>query len=77
MDALDAGKESEAFGELSAARSMLKDSPAASQPVGGAAILAQDSKLQSYQQTLSGARQDVRKAKKAIQFDNYTTQKKR
>ncbi|HXX64035.1 MAG TPA: VWA domain-containing protein [Bacteroidota bacterium] len=77
MDALDAGKESEAFGELSAARSMLKDSPAASKPVGGAAILAQDSKLQSYQQTLSGARQDVRKAKKAIQFDNYTTQKKR
>jgi len=77
MDALDAGKQSEALGEISAAREMLKDSPAASQPVGGAAILAQDSKLGSYQQTLSNAKQDMRKAKKGIQFDNYTTQKKK
>lgn len=75
MVSLDEGKNEEAVKELSAARDALRASPAAAQAGAGAAIMAQEQKLSAYQQTIADSVGDARKAKKAIQFENYKQQR--
>ncbi len=78
LQALDEGKQEEAAQELATANQMLSASPAASNAsgAGAASIREQQEKLDSYQDMLSGEA-DARKAKKAIQYDNYRTQKQK
>ncbi len=77
MKALDEGREEDAAKELSDARSVIIASPAAaSVGAAGKAIREQEAKLEEYSDTLRQNRDDVNKAKKSIQYDNYKTQKK-
>ena len=75
MNALDQGKGDVAQEELAAARRMLQVSPAAGGSLSGAAIRAQDAKLDTYQQRLKDGPGALPKAKKSIQYDNYRTQR--
>ncbi|MCZ6775584.1 MAG: VWA domain-containing protein [Ignavibacteria bacterium] len=76
MKALDEGREEDAAKQLSDARSVIIASPAAaSVGAAGKAIREQEAKLEEYSDTLRQNRDDVNKAKKSIQYDNYKTRK--
>lgn len=77
MQALDEGRREEAVKELASAKQMLSSSPAASNASGegAAALREQEAKLESYKDILSKPEEAAR-AKKAIQYGNYQTQKK-
>lgn len=77
LRALDEGRREEAAKELQAAQAVVQSSPASlSAGAGGAILGEQKSKLESYQNLLKDSA-DARRAKKAIQFENYKTQKAR
>jgi len=75
MAALDDGDEAEAQARLEAAQSSLERSAAVAAP-GAAGELLQDQKdkLEDYKRSVS---EEGRRAKKAIHYDNYRTQKKK
>ncbi|MBF8296676.1 MAG: hypothetical protein HW389_3221 [Bacteroidetes bacterium] len=76
LKALDEGRRDDAEKELKAAESVVMTSPAAlSKGAGGAMIGDQRARLESFQNLLRDSA-DFRKAKKAIQFENYQVQKK-
>jgi len=75
MEALDEGKPEEAAKEIDDARQMILSSPAAGSSAGASMLGEQASKLDSFQNTLKDS--DARKAKKAIQYENYKTQKQK
>lgn len=78
MRALDEGRREDAEAELKEARAFILSSPAAS--VGGevgAVIKQQEEKLRGYADSLADDKDGAQRAKKAIQYDNYRTQKKR
>jgi Ca-activated chloride channel family protein len=75
---VDEGKREEAEKEMSRAVEFLGNSAATSlESQAGAEVRSQMARLQSYADTLREAKDDTRRAKKAIQYDNYMTQKKR
>ncbi|MDP2886619.1 MAG: VWA domain-containing protein [Ignavibacteria bacterium] len=76
LKALDEGRRDDAEKELKAAESVVMTSPAAlSKGAGGAMIGDQRARLESFQNLLRDSA-DFRKAKKAIQYENYQVQKK-
>ena len=78
MKALDEGRDKDAERVLGDARQILSASPAAT--AGGAAAEAvydQMNTITGYEDTLRANREDLRRAKKAIQYDNYQVQKRR
>ncbi len=76
LKALDEGRKDDAAKELKAAQSAVMMSPAAlSKGAGGAVLGDQRVRLESFQNLLRDS-VDLRKAKKAIQFENYQVQKK-
>jgi len=76
LKALDEGREDDASRELKEARAYILNSPAASQSGAvGQAIQEQGEKLERYSDTLKENKDDTKKAKKSIQYDNYRTQK--
>ena len=78
MKALDEGRTEEAKSELSSAKQVLMSSPAASYGgANGAAVQEQAARLDSFNQTLNDKETDTRRAKKAIQYENYRIQKKK
>jgi len=77
MKALDEGRHEDAAMELKAAESSLATSSAAAiAGAAGEAIQDQMLRLQSYQSILKDS-SDQRRAKKAIQYNNYQTQKQK
>lgn len=74
MQALDAGNHEEAAKEIGEAQEMIQSSPAATSGAGAAILGEQAGRLDEYQKTLKDSN-DVRRAKKAIQYENYRTQK--
>lgn len=77
MKALDEGRHEDAAMELKVAESSLATSPAAAiAGAAGEAVQEQMLKLQSYQSILKDS-SDQRRAKKAIQYDNYQAQKRK
>ncbi|MGB2870222.1 MAG: VWA domain-containing protein [Bacteroidota bacterium] len=78
MKALDDGKPEEAAEKLQEARQALSSSPAAAtMGAGGAAVRNQEQMLDSFKSMVKDSAQDARRAKKAIQYQNYKTQKGR
>jgi Ca-activated chloride channel homolog len=76
MESLDRGDREEATRALSGASQALMSSPAAAAPgVAGDAIREQVQRLQGYADTLKSDNKDGRRAKKAIQYNNYQQQK--
>ncbi|HUI11472.1 MAG TPA: VWA domain-containing protein [Bacteroidota bacterium] len=75
MQALDEGKKDLAERELAAAGAALAASPAATSAASAPAIRAQAERLASYRQQIRDAGAPAGKAKKAIQFENYRTQR--
>jgi Ca-activated chloride channel family protein len=75
---LDQGDKDAALARLNEARQQLAASPSVA--AGGAAadaIREQEAKLQAYADTLARSDMSSARAKKAIQYENYQTQKKR
>ncbi len=72
LDALDAGDEAEAVVRLEEAKSVLSASPAAS-GAGSAEIREQLGRLDAFKDSVMTS--DTRRAKKAIQYENYLQQK--
>ncbi|MEX1276751.1 MAG: VWA domain-containing protein [Bacteroidota bacterium] len=72
MHAMDRGDMDEAAGELKAAETMIATS-IANAPAGAGAefLLQQRSRLEQYQHILKDSVNDARRAKKAIQYENY------
>jgi Ca-activated chloride channel family protein len=76
LKALDEGRKDDAAKELKAAESAVMTSPAAfSKGAGGAMLGDQRARLEGFQNLLRDSA-NSRKAKKAIQFENYQVQKK-
>ena len=76
LRALDEGRREDAARELKNAQDAVMASPAAFSTGAGASLLIQQKgRLESYQQLLKDSTDD-RKAKKAIQYENYQVQKK-
>jgi len=75
MEALDHGSGEEASRELDEAKRMILSSPAAASGAGGGILGKQADRLDMYQDVLKDSVGDARKAKKAIQYENYKTQK--
>ena len=76
LKALDEGRKDDAAKELKAAQSAVMLSPAAySRGAGGAMLGDQRARLENFQNLLKDSA-DLRKAKKAIQYENYQVQKK-
>lgn len=76
LKALDEGRKDDAARELKSAQSAVMMSPAAmSKGAGGAMLGDQRARLESFQNLLRDS-VDSRKAKKAIQYENYQVQKK-
>ena len=76
LKALDEGRKDDAAKELKAAQSAVMLSPAAfSRGAGGVMLGDQRARLENYQNLLKDSA-DLRKAKKAIQYENYQVQKK-
>ncbi len=76
LKALDEGRKDDAARELKAAQSAVMLSPAAySKGASGAMLGEQRARLESFQNLLRDS-VDSRKAKKAIQYENYQVQKK-
>ncbi len=75
---LDEGKREEAEKELASAARVLGVSSAAGQAGAPAAVIQeQQSRVQSFSDMLKDSRADAARAKKAIQYENYRTQKQR
>lgn len=75
LQALDEGRTKDAEKAIHEAKEMLNASPAAaSMGAGGASVREQAGKLGSFNDLLKDS-SDARKAKKAIQYENYRTQK--
>jgi Ca-activated chloride channel family protein len=78
LKALDEGRSEEAMKELKDARRDLAAAPAAVSSASGAAMIReQEEKLRSYTDSLAAAKDDTRKVKKSIQYENYMSQKKK
>jgi Ca-activated chloride channel family protein len=78
MESLDRGDREEASRTLSGAGQVLMSSPAAAAPgAAGDAIREQVQRLRGYADTLRSGITDSRRAKKAIQYDNYQQQKQK
>ncbi len=78
MESLDKGDREEATRTLAGAGQALMSSPAAAAPGPGSdAIREQVQRLRNYTDTLRSGSQDARRAKKAIQYENYQQQKQR
>jgi len=75
MQALDEGKGDAAEKELAAAHAVLSASPAAADAGAGGAIRAQAARLDAFRQQLKDTNAPAGKAKKAIQYENYRTQR--
>jgi hypothetical protein len=72
MQAMDRGDMEEAAVELKAAETMIAASIASAPSGAGAGVLLQQrSRLEQYQQMLKDSVDDGRRAKKAIQYENY------
>ena len=74
MEMLDAGRNDDAERALSDAKEVLRSSPAASAAGAGTHISEQADQIGSFESLLKDS-SDTRKAKKAIQYQNYKTQK--
>jgi Ca-activated chloride channel family protein len=74
LRALDKGEREEAARELKAAEATLIASPAAASGASAPMLNEQKAKLESFQRLLSDS-VDEKRAKKAIQYENYKTQK--
>ena len=74
LQALDQGRKDEAADYIRAAEVNLRSSPVMGSGAGAAALVEQASRLGSFQKLLKDT-VDLRKAKKAIQYQNYQTQK--
>ena len=73
---LDEGKNEEAKRSLDQAKSALTASPAAAVAgSAGEAIQSQVEALEEYEKIMEDSKDDARRAKKSIQYDNYRTQK--
>lgn len=75
MKELDEGRQGEAEKQLKEAALFLSASPAAQSGAGKAMILQQQKQLETYQKTLQDSSENLGRAKKAIQYENYRTQK--
>jgi Ca-activated chloride channel family protein len=76
MESLDKGNKDEASRTLAGAGDALMNSPAAAAPgAAGSAIRGQLERIRAYADTLRADAQDGRRAKKAIQYENYQQQK--
>jgi hypothetical protein len=76
MKALDEGDAAAAEQHLEEAKDVIAASPAAtSAGASGEAVRSQLGRIESYKK--SAKEDDARRAKKAIQFDNYKTQKQK
>lgn len=76
LKALDEGRKEDAAMELKAAQSTVMSSPAANaKGAAGAMVGDQRARLESFQNLLKDS-VDLRKAKKAMQYENYQVQKK-
>lgn len=75
MEALDEGKAEEASKDLDDAKRFLSSSPAAGAAGFGAHVQAQAKQIGTFQSMITDSAGDMRRAKKAIQYDNYKTQK--
>jgi Ca-activated chloride channel family protein len=75
MESLDNGNAEDALLKLEEAVEELSASPAAGSSAGGAFIKEQESRLGQFRQALKDSAGDQRRAKKAIQYDNYKAQK--
>lgn len=73
MKAMDRGDVAEAAGELKAAEALIATSiaNAPSSGAGAGFLLQQRSRLEHYQHLLKDSVNDARRAKKAIQYENY------
>ncbi|HEY5615442.1 MAG TPA: hypothetical protein VIL52_05420, partial [Bacteroidota bacterium] len=75
MQAVDEGRMDDAANELREAKSMLMASPAASaQGAASGDLRRQATELDKFEQLLKDS-SDTKRAKKAIQYQNYQTQK--
>jgi Ca-activated chloride channel homolog len=78
MESLDKGDREEANRVLAGAGQALMSSPAAVAPgAAGDAIREQVQRIRGYADTLQSDSKDSRRAKKAIQYDNYQQQKRK
>jgi Ca-activated chloride channel homolog len=78
LEAIDDGRQADAEKELREAREKILASPAASAAgPAGETIQAQGARLRAYADTLSENKDTIERAKKAIQYHNYKTQKNR
>jgi Ca-activated chloride channel family protein len=78
MESLDKGDREEANRTLAGAGQALMSSPAAVAPgAAGDAIREQVQRIRGYADTLQSDSKDSRRAKKAIQYDNYQQQKRK
>jgi Ca-activated chloride channel homolog len=78
MESLDKGDREEANRTLAGAGQALMSSPAAVAPgAAGDAIREQVQRIRGYADTLKSESKDSRRAKKAIQYDNYQQQKRK
>jgi Ca-activated chloride channel family protein len=78
MRALDEGRRDEAVAQLAAARATIAASPAAIQGGSvGAMVKDQNARLTSYMDQIEDKSADVKKVKKAVQYENYKQQKKK
>jgi len=75
MEALDAGRSDDAAHELEEAQQVLSASPAAGSSGAGTLLTRQARNLDSFQSMIADSTGDTRRAKKAIQYENYKTQK--
>jgi len=75
MEALDSGNPEDALLGLEEAAGQLAASPAAGSASGGSFIKEQKYRLEMFKETLKDSSGDHRRAKKAIQYDNYQIQK--
>jgi hypothetical protein len=78
LELLDKGENEEAQRSLREAKSVLASSPAASaEGVAGGAVKSQVEIMEEYEKIMEDSKDDARRAKKSIQYDNYRTQKKK
>jgi Ca-activated chloride channel family protein len=76
MQMLDEGRADDAAKTLSEAKEVLSASPAASAAgAGGTQLRNQAAQIGSFESMVKDSTGDMRRAKKAIQYDNYRTQK--
>ena len=78
LGALDAGNREEAEKEINEAKLFLQSSPAMTNSSAGAGLMQEQVKqLESFSRDVKDDSIDARKVKKSMQYQNYSTQKKR